>query len=126
MFILRLVFVKDITKTAKLNRAVLHFLAECGIPPSVVDSPAYKEMMQMQAEAGMRAKPGTAKQFSKGRDTSFGVHLQAGLLEAREIRNCFFRKAEQCGYAVALISDVAKSVKRSTNATIAQSAAMDG
>ena len=47
---------QDVTKIAQLNRAVLHFLAECGIPPSVVDSPAYKEMMQMQAEAGMRAK----------------------------------------------------------------------
>ena len=38
---------QDLTKTAKLNMAVLHFLAECGIPPSVIDSPAYKEMMQI-------------------------------------------------------------------------------
>ena len=64
---------------------------------------------------------GTAIQLSKDRDTSFGFHLQDGLLEARGIRNSFFRKAEQCCYAVALMSDVAKSVKRSTNATIAQS-----
>jgi hypothetical protein len=25
--------------------SVLHFLAECGIPPSVIDRPAFKEMM---------------------------------------------------------------------------------
>ena len=37
--------VQDLAKTAKLNIGILHFLAECGIPPSIVDSPAFKEMM---------------------------------------------------------------------------------
>jgi len=113
---------QDVAKTAKLNMGVLHFLAECGIPPSVIDSPAFKEMMKIQAQVGSSAKIGTAKQFSKGRDTQFGLYLETGLREAREIKNCFFRKAEQCGHAVCLLSDVAKSIKRSTNSTIAQAA----
>ena len=54
--------IQEVKRTAKLNMSVLHFLAECGLPPSIIDRPAFKEMMMVQAQVGSSAKIGNAKQ----------------------------------------------------------------
>ena len=48
------------------------------------------------------------------------IYQELGVRVVKDFRDAFFRRAKVNGNAICLLSDVAKSVQRSTNATIAQ------
>jgi hypothetical protein len=113
---------KDVGRSGHLNLSVLYCLAECGLPPAIVNRPAFRNMIQTAAKCGAAAKLGSRHQFARlGRSgNKFGVYLETGLKEVEQLKVKFFADAKLSGYAINLLSDVAKNIQQSTNATIAQ------
>ena len=113
---------QDVGRSGLLNVSVVYCLAECGLPASIVDRPAFRNMIATAARLGASAKLGERHQFARvGRSgTDFGLYLETCMKEVQQLKVKFFADAKLSGYAINLLSDVAKNIQQSTNASIAQ------
>ncbi len=77
--------VPNIAAASAMNLAVVRFLASSGVPPHVVESDEFKDLVQ-SIQAAPNAKVGNRHSFAQGNRGEAGTWLQMALDEAANRR----------------------------------------